>query len=73
MKNGTKFTAIFALVVKVQTRTTLEQKMMPVRNKQFLTKTNMTLSKFAVLFKPFTIFLKNKLWTGNIFSLFFPK
>ena len=47
--------------------------MMPVRNKQFRTKTNMTLSKYAVLFRPFTIFLKNKVWTGNIFSLFFPQ
>ena len=45
-KSGTKFTGIFAslviksltpLVLKVQTRATLEQKMMPIKNEQFST------------------------------------
>ena len=46
MKNGTKFTAIFAflaiklkipLVLKVQTRATIEQKMVPINTDKFRT------------------------------------
>ena len=46
LKNGTKFTGRFAslviklkitLVLKVQTRAKLAQKMMPIKNKQFCT------------------------------------
>ena len=46
LKYGTKFTGIFAylviksrplLVLKIQTRATLEQKVMPIKNEQFRT------------------------------------
>ena len=46
LENGTKFTGIFAfwviklltaVVLKVQTGTTLEQKMIPIKNEQFRT------------------------------------
>ena len=80
MKNGTKFTGIFAsfmiklltpLVLKVQTRATLEQKMMRIKNEKFRTiKKNHDHIKITTLIKQLEFYvLTDYIFNLNIYSI----